>query len=413
MIAALFLFPVAALLVVVASEPWRIERMAAEIETRRTVPDRNAMPVWDPLTPRMMAQRMLATGPYQLDTIRRFLETSINRRPLYAPTWVDLAQLMAREGNEPQAGRYLTVARKLWPTHARLLWRTAMSQITLGRNDQALHTLGAYLSIHPGKTGQILAVARKLQTDPELLVQTLTAGQPSSRVSKNILVSAIRLKDTALAEAAWASAPDNVKQDPKAALPYLQHLINEGHSDAAKTAWRAFTGTPASDKVVNPSFERPLIQGGFGWRAHKKQAGAEVDRDCKLYYHGSCSLKVRFLGTENVNFHHVSQIIPVIPGQSYRLNGNWRGDNVTTRAGVFIEAFTLGAGKRHARIPAKIKSWRWEPFAVDIAIPPNSEFLQLRIRRQQTDALDRIIAGAVWFDAITLTPVTTTSSKHD
>ncbi len=411
-IAALILLPVAALLIVVATEPWRIERMATEIETRRTMPDRNALPVWDPVTPRMMAQRMLATGPYQPDTIRRNLETSIARRPLYAPTWVDLAQLVARAGNENQAGSYLTIARKLWPTRTPLLWRTAMSQITTGHHNHALNTLGMYLSIHPGKAAQVLPVARKLQTDPMQLVQTLTAGQPSTRVNAPILASAVRLKDTTLAEAAWKLSPEQVQQDPKAALPYLQHLISGGHREAAQAAWRAFTGTPARDKVFDPSFERPMTGGGFGWRAGKTP-GAVIDRDCKIYYHGSCSLRVQFQGTDNVNFHHVSQIVPVIPGKSYRISGHWRGDNITTRSGVFIEAFTLGPGKRRAGIPAKIKSWRWQPFTLDITIPPTTEFLQLRIRRQKTDALDRIIAGAVWFDAITLTPVTTTTSKHD
>jgi hypothetical protein len=360
----------------------------------------------------MIAQRMLATGPYQPDAIQRHLETSIARRPLYAPAWVDLAQLLAREGHDTQAKHYFTVARKLWPTRARLLWRTAMSQITVGHDDDALRTLSAYLSIHPDKAGQVLTMARRLQTDPELLVQALDAGLPSSRINKNILTSALRLKDTALATAAWNASPDEVKRDPKAALPYLQHLISEHRAEAAKAAWRVLTNTEATDTIFNPSFEGPLINGGFGWRT-RKAAGAIIDRDCRVYFHGACSLKVQFEGTDNVNFHHVSQIIPVVPGRSYRISGHWRGENVSTRSGVFMEAFTVSADRRHARIPDKIKSWRWQPFALEIAVPSNAEFLELRVRRDQTDALDRIIAGAVWFDAITLTPGTATHSKND
>ncbi len=411
-IAALFLFTFAALLLVVAFEPWRVERFVTDIETRRALPAQHAIPAWDPIAPRMMARRMLATGPYQPDTIQRHLETSIARRPLYAPTWVDLAQLMTREGNDKESERYLAVAGKLWPTRGRLLWRTAMAQITMGHNDRALNTLGTYLSTHPGRAHQVLTMARKLQSDPALLLQALTTGQSAIRVIKPILASAIHLKDAPLAHAAWESAPETIKQDPKPALPYLALLTAGGHREQAEAAWRSFTGNPARDEVYNPSFERPLTGGGFGWRA-VKTAGVKVDRDCTVNYHGDCSLGVQFLGTDNVHFHHTSQIIPVTPGRTYRVNGYWRGDNITTRSGVFIEAFSPGAGKSRVRTPAKTKSWRWEPFSLDVTIPFDAEFLQLRVRRQKTDALDRIIAGKVWFDAITLTPLPPTTSKHE
>ena len=408
-IAAACLFLVAGVLIFISALPWGTEKIIHVVERQQSPPEALTLLPWDASVTRLIARQMYLLGPYQPARIQHFFESSIRHRPLYAPTWVDLAQSLAREGREIEAQRYLHIAQKLWPTRARLLWRIAMSEILMGYNDRALGTLGSYLTVQPGRAIQVLTVAKRIQPQPKKLLDTLLATVSKDRedidlIYARVLVGALRLRDAPLAKAAWTLAPRSVQRDSKIVLPYIQLFINHSDSDTARSAWATLTGTSAVANIFNPSFEQSFVNGGFGWRV-RKSPGVTAKRDCQIYYHGACSLLAQFQGTNNVSFDHVAQTIPVIPGETYRLRGYWRGVDITTRSGVFLDALSKGARRAYSKIPEKTKSWNWQPFELTITIPMDSYFLHVRIRRQKTDALDRNISGSVWFDAFSLEPV--------
>ncbi len=372
----------------------------------KTLPE---IPPWDHKLPRLLGRKMFVFGPYLPDEIQHYLETSVKNRPLHAPTWVDLAEFTIRQGDIDKAHAYLQVATGLWPSRSKLLWRVAMLQAMMGDNDRALATLGKLLAVAPPQATQVLGVARRLQPDADQLMQNLLPSNNSKagvapKMVAHVLHGAVQFKDAPLARAAWKRAPPSLRRQRKIALPYIQLMINDADSDAAQAAWGAFTGYAMKEIVFNGGFEKPLLNGGLDWRV-RDEDGAVSRRDCTIQYQGSCSLQVQFEGTRNVDFFHVSQIVAVIPGSTYSVRGYWRGSDITTRSGVFVEAYTLGSARRYARLPAKRKSWNWQPFEFAIEVPVETKFVQLRVRREKTDALDRNISGHVWLDAVSLKPI--------
>ncbi len=397
-------------IVVVALMPWRADWLAEHIQNGRIPPQGSAavlrpwahQPVWT------SAKLLLTIGPYSPERIEDFLLTSLRARPLHAPSWLDLAELKGREQQSELAQQYLAIAKRLWPQRQSLRWSIAMLQIRLGYTEAALASLGDYLSAFPDRAAQVLGIARRLQPDAASLMKALALGAQGTLDNQellfaNVIRTATRFRDPVLAKAAWDVSPDAVRKASQIVLPYLALLTREGMGDAAQQAWTAFTGSPTPrGTLYNPDFERALVGGGLGWQI-LTVAGAESRRDCRIRQDGACSLLVAFDGTRNVHFHHVRQIVLISPGETYELSGWWRGDGITTRSGVFIDIRALGSQQRRAvRLAAQRGHWSWAPFRLVFSAPPDAEVAGIRIRRNKTDALDRNIAGHVWFDGLRL-----------
>ncbi|MCB1805735.1 MAG: hypothetical protein KDJ99_11500, partial [Candidatus Competibacteraceae bacterium] len=63
----------------------------------------------------IQARNLLAQAQYSPELVERLLQQALRERPLYAPAWLDLAELAQRQGQLPEAVRYLEYARALWP----------------------------------------------------------------------------------------------------------------------------------------------------------------------------------------------------------------------------------------------------------------------------------------------------------
>jgi hypothetical protein len=389
--------------------PWRAERLAEAVaQERAPAADALSLP-WTGEAARLAAHRlMLFPGGADVPT-RDLLEGSILRRPLYAPGWLDLAELSFAEGRREEAARYAKLARQLWPTRGRLLWNLAMLQVRMGKFGEALVLLRDYLAAMPHDVHRTLVLARRLQPDPESLIAELESSADTrpgrEELLKRMLDSARWSGDAPLAQAVWRRLPDSMVRDRQVAFPYVAAMVQWNKAQAAIDAWRAVRGTVHVGDLENGGFEQPLLDGGFGWR-HGDVKGASWTRDGDEHFEGRYSLRVDFDGTENVHYRHFAQTVPVEPGRTYQLTGFWRGENITTRSGVFVDAYSIGGKKSTgARIEARRQSWDWSRFGLKVTIPPDARFLVVGLRRDRTDALDHLIAGRVWLDALELRPL--------
>jgi hypothetical protein len=60
-------------------------------------------------------------------------------------------------------------------------------------------------------------------------------------------------------------------------------------------------------------------------------------------------------------------------------------------------------GKTKAvRSEPKRKSWGWQPVNMTFEVPPETNFVELRLRRWTSKDLDKLISGTVYFDDIQL-----------
>ncbi|MCB1715779.1 MAG: hypothetical protein KDK05_11660 [Candidatus Competibacteraceae bacterium] len=380
---------------------WRSEQQQDTLPSRAALAS-TLLPVGEIAL--IQARNLLAQAQYSPELVERLLQQALRERPLYAPAWLDLAELAQRQGQLPEAVRYLEYARALWPQRSVFLWRLALLLIGIGQSKPALDTLAAYWLAVPQDGLQVIALARRLQAEKASWVEPLLASI-NTRAStpltyyRQLLSIAQRLQDVELARMVWHRIPESTRQEHTVLLPYVDFLLNAERYDEAAAAWAVLID--ATGDLYNGDFEQPLINGGLGWR-YRERAGFRIQRDRREHYTGQYSVLIQFTGSENVNFSDLRQRIIIPGGQRYRLRGYWKAYDVSTRSGVYLELLSLHPTQRIA-IASKPRygTWPWEPFELLVDVPDDVRLLELRLRRRATNALDNKIAGKIWLDDLT------------
>ena len=139
--------------------------------------------------------------------------------------------------------------------------------------------------------------------------------------------------------------------DDSLAAQYVNRLWEQRQFSAAEEAWVSYLGYcrgifrgPIVFLMATLNRRRlPACWTGMRWlsRGHKHPA---IPR-CK--YHGNYSLRVQFEGTENLDFHHISQSAAVTPGV-YRFQ-------------LYVKAAGLDDRRRHCLPPFRFRiAWPME-----------------------------------------------------
>lgn len=365
---------------------------------------------WDGEADLIRARSLMANARYEPREVTRLLNASSRYRPLYAPVWIDLAENAYRRQDPELALAYIRLARDLWPHRALLLWRIALLQIKLGRQDDALVSLADYWRANPKDTAKVMALARRLEPQPQRLLRRLFDAAPRRDIEpafyrRQLFLFARSLGDPDFSFALWEQLPDGLRRDATYLYPLIELMLDKGRYQLAGQIWRQLYGGSDDNALHNGTFEQELLKGGLGWRANDG-AGYRIERDARVVYHGAFSLHIAFDGTENVQLNGLSQIVIAEPGRHYRLTGYWRGEDISTRSGVFVQMQTLDGERRVVeRNEPRWGSWRWQAFEFDLQMPEDAHLLQLSVRRRQTSALDKLLAGDVWLDDLKLVVV--------
>lgn len=411
------------------TQGWRVSRIATQFPDgvlRGDAPSDDApaplpahlLPLGGGDVARQWVRQRLDRPIDQPELLGSWLENSLRERPLYAPTWLDQAELFAASGDGAGALRKIQIARALWPERAMLLRRASWLQVRLAPPDVALAGLLDYWAVAPTDGLRTLALARRLEQNPEVLVE---AAMPVWQRGLNeplvyqagLMDLARRAGDMALAQALWSRLDDASRAQETLLFPYLQTLVALGRYQEADAVWEQALGAPTG--LVNGNFEEPLVPLGPdfrpgwatpGWRYQPVGEGFKIALETRSSDAEPRTLRIDFLGTHNVNFTHLSQVIRVHPGQIYRLSGYWSGDGITTRSGVFIELYTLdGTPAVRVQTPPRWGTWAREPFDLEVQIPDNALRMAMGVRRARTQALDHLLSGTVRLDTLELAPV--------
>ncbi|GJL66764.1 MAG: hypothetical protein NPIRA05_17350 [Nitrospirales bacterium] len=395
--------PILVALVYLSQLEWHGERAVDALVHSRISTDGVSFPPLTEAPWRVAASVLLFRRSDDFNTMEHHIEKALRLRPLYAPTWLERAELERRRGDLAEAARFAEHARALWSTRPTVLWQLANFEIKLGRNDIALDVLKDYWRSRPYDSLRVLSLARRLQANPEMLYVAISPGPPATIkdthfYSRQYLDYARRIKNIDMVRAAWNNAPDELKSDTNLALDTIDFMISQQQTEFASQLWQQLTRNNPVGNIFNPGFESEVSGGGFGWRINTVK-GAIINTSSTVAHGGSHALQIEFNGTENLNFHHVRQYILVEPNSRYRLTGIWRGEDITTRSGIFVDLRTIDTQKNsYSSTNKKYKTWDWQSFALELETPADTSLLELRIRRNSTDALDARLAGRVWFD---------------
>jgi hypothetical protein len=154
--------------------------------------------------------------------------------------------------------------------------------------------------------------------------------------------------------------------------------------------------------ITNGSFENEkIIGGGFDWKIANVK-GAKVAFDRSVSFEGNRSIKITFDVKENVDFHHVHQIVLLKPNTDYSLKAYIRTKEVTTKSGPKIEVYGIGS-TFHSFSESVVGDNAWKELSVTFRTTLQSQAGVVRVRREKTDKFDRLISGTVWIDNVRLT----------
>ncbi len=336
----------------------------------------------------------------------QWLDEHLKHRPLFAPAWLQKAEIERKLQMTKDAAISADIAQSLWPYRPLHLWQVVNFYINLGEDQRAIDALERYLIARPGEALRVLVLARRIESDPEILAQRF-GSLPTGRYSEKsapahairLLSAADRFADAELAREFWRVFTPEIKTTQSVAFRFIDAMLNAGDNPSAIAAW-AGLGKEAIviPQINNGDFELPLAEGGLGWRTRELK-GARIRLDREIYWSGKRSLAVHFDGTENLNYYHLSQRILIEPKQRYLISGWWRGNNISTRSGMYLDAYTQNPWAI-ARSEPRRASWPWEPFSFEFDAPEGVNLLTLRLRRNKTDALDNLLSGSIWLDGI-------------
>ena len=275
-----------------------------------------------------------------------------------------------------------------------------------GALDKALPHF-SYILVHfPEKSGLVYDVLLKAVQDQDFILMRVV---PDDLIPFNHYLNYLyEIGDRDTAIKAWAKkASLGYESDRNEALRHIDFLISRNALSNAFQVWKdrlkleGLPAPPGNNLITNGGFEKEkILGGGFDWKM-APVPGASISFDAFSALEGKRSLRITFNGKENIDFHHLSQVVSWKPDTDYLLKAHVRTKEVTTKSGIKIEVIGIGPGL-HALSESLTGDNSWKELTVDFHTPAQSQGGIIRVRREKTDKFDRFLSGEVWLDNIQL-----------
>jgi hypothetical protein len=323
---------------------------------------------------------------------------AVARHNVYIEAWFSLAKAEIALGHREAASKMLQVLSSSLAEVSTWKWQECLVAFDLKEDHTLESAFNFILERMPRKVrdacflarqywGSWAAVAHHVRPANEpVLLQELIAGRE--------LDAACELWDRM----------DRSGRPPERALTFrLCHaLLHNQQIPDAKAVWNRETGIRCP-RVHNGSFEEEPLNLAFGWRL-AKHPDVAVERTPTESFDGRFSIHVRFLGTANVHFHHVTQILPVDPGAAYRLRFARKSRGLTTDQGVSVEVFGYACKGLYRSSDPVLGTQPWTVESLEFQVPEGCEAVAVRLRRRESLKFDNKILGDYWLDSVSLEP---------
>jgi tetratricopeptide (TPR) repeat protein len=307
----------------------------------------------------------------------------------HVDAWLKLAQVETDNGNTLAASNILKFTNNL--TREVVQWK--WSQILLARElklddifweninfviphrqfqDEALHLLDMHLSSDSAMALKIL----EIQNRPYYLCWLMKWN---------------RTDDTFQV---WRAIAEKQIADDDLFQRYINYLISQKEIRQAAMIRKEYTGL---DGLSNPGFELPLSNKGFDWRI-RTGAHWEIQRTRSGVIEGDYALQIIFFGNENINFQHLSQIMPVLPEKTYKFTFWWRSKDLTTDQRPFVEIRGLECKNGYWKSDMVPANSDWKQQILLFSIPKSCNAAAIGVRRTPSHRFDNKISGVLLLD---------------
>jgi Tetratricopeptide repeat len=384
---------------------------------------------WDPGNPEYYdalatLTHLYATGGNPGEVVR-LSEKATELSPYNAFYWADLASAYEWAGRKNDALRAFARAHALFPNSPEINWKIANFYVRTGKVSDALQSLKEVLLEDPAEERQIFSLATNAAAESQqILREMLPSSVPLLLDYLNFQVENNRMEPAA---ETWATLlKSDSSFDPSRTFPYLDALIQHKDVDHLSEAWAALSvrfpqeiGVRQSkpNLIINGDFNFAPLNGGLDWRIISVK-GATAVVDASAIFDGSKSIRINFDGTQNLEYAHVLQYVPVKPNTTYEFSAYMRIQAITTDSGprfVLQDAYdpaeladVSGKTANPTRFTISTEnetgSSDWLPQGLKFKTPANTRLLIVRLARPASHKFDSKLAGTVWISHVTLLP---------
>lgn len=185
-------------------------------------------------------------------------------------------------------------------------------------------------------------------------------------------------------------------------------MLHDRICDDASSVWAQYTGSRQpgyrrNNFLYNGGFETEPAPSPLDWKV-SKIGGVDVRRDRQVAHSGEWSLRIDFLGKDNLNYSHISQTACVRPGR-LRFRASVKTSGITTDQGPAFRVFDIEAPARlDLRTSPLHGDADWHPVELSFTVPPGTRLLGVQVVRSPSLKFDSKIAGTVWIDDVALEP---------
>lgn len=335
-----------------------------------------------------------------------YLGQALERNPLDQAYWISLAKICQRSGEKRVFERALENAILVYPTSFQGRWTTGTLLLQEGSLEKALPHFAYLLRHYPEQNSLVYDVWSKVVDDPDFIFEKLVPKEPASL--SRYLSYLYDLGDSKTAKKAWRQKISlGYPTDRGEALRHIEFLVARGETDEAFEVWKTRLreeGLPIpsdGNLITNGGFEQErILGGGFDWKIGNVP-GVKISFDPSDAFEGKSSLRITFGGKENVDFHHIYQLVPLEPNTDYLLEAFMRTRMVTTKSGPKIEVYGNDS-TFYAASGLLTGDHEWKELKVAFRTTAQTHTGVVRVRREKTEKFDRFISGTVWLDDVQL-----------
>jgi len=352
------------------------------------------------------SQSLLGGTRAALQSATADFREALRRDPASPFRWCDLAEALQQSGDAASARYCMARAIERGPHSPYVLLRAGNLDLQLGETQEALQRLSRVLEVVPDYDPIIFAsYARFVGSTGEVLRQGIPNSRRAAQSYFRYLLREGGEKDLQLV---WDWLSSRSFTDAALAGEYTDVLLKRRNYEGAARVWRGqFEGVEPqqtqADWAFNGDFERDFTGCRLDWRIEPAK-GAEAALDRGVAYSGARSLRIRFDGTENVDYRHVSEAVLLKPGR-YRLQAYVRAEDLTTDEGVGLRIVDPESPARlDVSTPSVSGTSDWKKVEAVFNVPSHVGLAELQVVRRPSLKFDNLIAGAAWVDAVALLP---------
>jgi len=333
----------------------------------------------------------------ELDTPKAIADyrEAIRRDPLLLSAWFALAHLESQTGNRRESRILYQFLTQRLPDATPWQWQQLL--LAYDHQDQQYfkRTFNLVIKRLPSQRQEALELAYRFWGTWDQVISNVAA---ENRIEVLHLLMRRRETEAALSLYGLIKA---VPEEER--IQFVDYLIrNKAITDAVRISKAAIPKD--APLITNGSFESALLNKAFGWHIGRCR-GVEVQQSKQGAYDGKTAMRFHFLGTHNIRYNHFWQPVPVVAGNTYKIQFARRAQRITTDQGVYLEVRGFQCRGLHEKSRKITGTLPWEVESFKFRVPDDCKVVRVGIRRDESLKFDNKISGDYWIDAVELVQV--------